>query len=139
MVKVPVHLAEGAYTWDSQIHQYQDAPPPDTVPGCTYYAGVVEGRERPVDCLLWWAEVGGKPRVVGILNHYPIDFPPWEKAGNINLWVRRSHQRQGIGTALVQVAEELWGPLNWEQQRFTPSGAALTESILSRRPSNPNK
>lgn len=123
-------MPEGALSWESQVVQYRDARVP-SMPGITYYAGVVEGRPRPIDCLLYWDKVGGKLRIVGILNHYPVDYPPWEKAGNVNLWVRRTHQRRGIGTALWEEAVRRWS-VTLEGQRFTDSGAALANHLAER-------
>lgn len=129
------HRYEGtvpeALSWSSQVVQYQDAPPPEQVPAITYYPG--ETHLGTVDCLLYWVEIGGKPRIVGILNHYPIDMPPWERAGNVNIFVRKSHQRQGIGTALWTEASGRW-PVRLENQKFTAEGAAWANHIADLPP-----
>jgi hypothetical protein len=70
---------------------------------------------------------------VGILNHYPWDSV-MEKRGNVNVWVRRTHQRRGIATALAEEADRRWS-VNLSQQRFTESGARLAE-YLSTRPAD---
>lgn len=44
----------------------------------------------------------------------------------------KSHQRRGIGTALVRAVEEMAGPINWAQQRYTPAGSAFVRSLLDR-------
>jgi GNAT superfamily N-acetyltransferase len=125
----PVTVRE-VYSWESQVCQYQDAQPP-TETGITYFPGPLPG--GVVDCLLYWfVEEGRRPRIVGILNHYPFDNPPFEQKGNVNVWVRRPNQRQGIGTALVQEADRRWGPINLAQQRFTASGAALAQYLTER-------
>lgn len=115
-------------TWESQVYQYRDAEPPAEIPGYSYYAGVLE--TGTVDCLLWWGRTtSGRPMIVGILNHYPVDMPPFERAGAVNVWVRRTHQRRGIGGALVRLANALYGPIDYDRQRYTAAGAALAESI----------
>ena len=116
-------LPQGALSWESQIHQYQDAVKP-AAPGITYYAGDVSGShpgKPPVDCLLFWGMDNGL-RILGILNHYPADYPPHEREGNVNIWVRRSHQRQGIASLLWQEAVNRWD-VSLDDQRFTESGA----------------
>lgn len=113
------------YSWESQVHQYLDAPAPETE-GVTYYPGWTPG--GVVDCLLYWKPTStGRMRIVGILNHYPIDFPPLEIAGNVNIWVRVPNQRQGVATALLEEAASRW-KINLDQQRFTAAGAALAEA-----------
>lgn len=132
----PVHLREGALSWESQVVQYRDAPEPDEE-GITYYEGDVSETypdAPPVDCLLYWRRriPGGTAlHVVGILNHYPVDYPPHERAGNVNVWVRAPQQRQGIATRLWDEAVRRWG-VRLEEQRFTASGALLA-SALDRR------
>ena len=121
-------MPEGALSWTSQVIQYADAPRPVDVPNVTHYAG--QTSRGVVQCLLWWSETkGGRPMITGILNYYPHDMPPYEEAGNVNIWVRPSHQRQGIGTALYLLADSIYGPINLDQQRFTDSGAALANSL----------
>jgi len=120
-----------AYTWSSQVMQYADATPPTTLPGFSTYEGVVPGWP-PIHCLLWWdCTTGGRPMIVGILNYYDFDSP-WERKGNVNLWVRPSHQRRGVGSTLVRLADALFGPLNPEQQRYTASGAAFMNDLYSK-------
>lgn len=109
-------------SWESQVNQY----PQFAEPGIGYFAGEV-GRAKPVDCLLWRDVTG---RVRGILNHYPIDMPPWERAGNINLWVHPDWQRQGIGTALLTEAATRWGPFDPEQQQYTEAGEAFARHLI---------
>lgn len=129
MVQVQVSLPAEAYSWSSQVVQYADAAPPEVLPGHSTYEGVVPGWP-PVHCLLWWDWTsGGRPMIVGILNYYDFDSP-WEQAGNVNVWVRPSRQRLGIGSRLVRLAETMYGPLNLDQQRYTESGAALVNALL---------
>lgn len=119
-----------ALSWESQVVQYQDAPEPDE-PGITYYAGDVGPDVPPVDCLLFWARRipnGTALHIVGILNHYSVDYPPWEKEGNVNVWVRQPQQRQGIATALWDEAVRRWD-VALDQQRFTESGVQLARAL----------
>lgn len=133
--RLPVHLPEGSLPWESQVVQYRDAPPPEA-PGITYFAGDVSDvhpGKPPVDCLLYWEwnPKRTRLRIVGIANHYPVDYPPWEEAGNVNVWVRKSHQRRGIATALYDEAVRRWN-VSLVGQRFTPSGARLAEHLIER-------
>lgn len=124
--RFPVSLPD-VYSWESQIWQYQECQAPDEE-GITYFAGDLPDG-RVVDCLLYWAPIRpeGPLRIVGILNHYPWDSA-LEKKGNVNIWVRRTHQRRGIGSALWAEAVRRWS-VNLEQQRFTASGAALASHL----------
>ena len=105
-------------TWQSQVVQYPALGPE----GISYFAGVTP--LGTVDCLLYRNEGGA---VVGILNHYGFDSV-WEKTGNVNVFVRRNCQRQGIATALIMEADRRW-PINLDQQHFTPEGAAFAERL----------
>lgn len=110
-----------ALSWESQAVQY----PERGGPGITYFAG-----ETPfgnVDCLLFYDR---KKRLRGILNYYAIDFPPWEKAGNVNIWVHPEARRRGIATRLVRAAMQRWR-IDLDQQRFTKEGLALAEHLES--------
>lgn len=111
------------YSYESQVVQY----PRLGAPGIEYFAGD-GGFAKPVDCLLWRDDEG---LVRGILNHYPVDMPPHEKAGNINLFIDPARQRQGIGTALVREANRRWGPINWNQQRYTKAGIELAYKLIT--------
>lgn len=108
------------YPWESQAQQYPRRGPE----GISYFAGEIPEINYTVDCLLY-RERG---ILVGILNHYPADQLPWEKAGNVNVWVHPDYQRRGIGTALVAEAVTRWG-INFDQQRYTEQGAALANSF----------
>lgn len=112
------------YSYESQVVQY----PRLGAPGIEYFAGKDEHHPVPVDCLLFRGEDG---LIRGILNHYAIDYPPHEKAGNINLFVDPAHHREGIGTALVREANRRWGPINWNQQRYTAAGVELAHRLIS--------
>lgn len=106
------------FSWESQARQY----PTFGTPGIDYFAGVTD--YGTVDCLLYRNEQGV---VIGILNHYGFDSA-WETKGNVNVWVRKDYQRQGIGTALIRKAMIHWA-INLDQQRFTPEGVAFAERL----------
>jgi len=89
-------------TWESQAAQYPRSGPP----GISYFRGEVSDSYH-VDCLLYRTENG---ELVGILNHYPADFPPYESEGNMNIWVHPAHRRKGIGTDLFEQAFMRWEP-----------------------------
>ena len=112
---IPSHMV---LDWQGQACQY----PPYGDPGISYFPGVTT--HGTVDCLLYRNEKGV---VVGILNHYGFDSV-WEKTGNVNVFVRRNAQRQGIGTALIHEAMQRW-TINLDQQHFTPEGVAFAERL----------
>lgn len=112
----------GALSWESQACQY----PAEGGPGIVYFSG--DTPLGDVDCLLFYDR---KKRLRGILNYYAIDFPPYEKAGNVNVWVHPSSQRRGIGTALVMEAFERWN-IDLDGQRFTPEGLRLADVVESK-------
>lgn len=110
------------YSWASQAMQY----PASDEPGFVYRREHTEAVRHPVDCLLYYSEGG---QLIGILNHYPEDIPPFEKAGNVNLWVHPDAQRMGIGMKLLAEADRRW-TIDFNQQQFTLAGAALTRRYL---------
>lgn len=117
---------QAMFSWASQAMQY----PSLGEPGITHTEEFSPGfPTEPIDCLLYYSPAG---QLLGILNHYQQDMPPYEKAGNVNLWVHPDAQRMGIGTQLIAEADRRFG-IRWEQQRFTEEGRALAERYLSRR------
>lgn len=109
------------FGWDSQVGQY----PADGPAGISYFRGEISPTEW-VDCLLWRDSRG---QLLGILNHFPIALPP-EEPGNFTVFVRADAQRRGIGRALVEEAIRRWD-VKLLEQAYTPSGAALINSILA--------
>ena len=114
---------EHVMDFDSQSRQY----PKSGRPGITYFRGQVT-RDYHVDCLLYRNEDG---ELVGILNHYPEDFPPYEKKGAVNVRVRPDHQRRGIGSALIVEALERFR-IQADDQRLSSTGSALARSLVER-------
>lgn len=128
--------AELVFTWQSQVDQYAATGEP----GVTYEVNHINGitgeaadgtrvANPPVDCLLW-RDAAGTLR--GILNHYPVAILLYEDAGNVNLWVDPSCQRQGIATALLDAAMARW-PIDLDQQAYTPAGEAFINTWEARR------
>lgn len=130
-----------SWTWQSQVRQY----PKVGTPGLRYelnHVTVAEvehrasgaklaiGSEQPVDTLVVRNRKG---HVVGLLWHYPVDLPPWEAAGNVNLVVRPDRRGRGIGRQLLTEAIARW-PINWAQQDFTPEGLAMVRAVLATEP-----
>lgn len=117
-----------ALSWKSQVGQY----PERGEPGISYFAGRqdTDGREypEPIHCLCWRDEEG---ILRGVLNYYAVDYPPWEVAGNVNVFVEPSWKHQGIGAALVSEAHRRWG-INWTQQRYTREGLELAMRMIPR-------
>lgn len=111
------------FDWESQVGQY-----PADGRGMTYFRGDI-GDGKWVDCLLRYNTAG---TLVGILNFYPQDVKPFERRGNVNVFIHPDHRRTGIGRELLTRAVELWRvPL--EQQRCTRAGAALVASVQTKR------
>jgi GNAT superfamily N-acetyltransferase len=108
-------------SWESQAAQYSRKGPP----GISYFRGQVTD-DYHVDCLLYRDEDG---ELVGILNHYPADFPPYEREADINVWVRPDRRRRGIGTALGLEAASRWEAPRPDQARMTASGARWVAAI----------
>ncbi len=112
-------------SWKSQLVQY-DARGPR---GISYFAAEVDDNPHPIDCLLYRCKAG---KLRAILNYYGVDYPPYEKAGNVNLWVAPRWQRRGIGMRLLEEADRRW-QIDFDQQRYTEAGAALITAFLRRR------
>src|SRR6516165_6204371 len=92
------------YSWEGQAHQYFNTGEPTSIRYERYYACEEdrEGFGPPVDCLLHFDERG---LLVAMLNHYPKgEAGELEQAGNVNLWVRPSHQRRGFASRLLREA-----------------------------------
>ncbi|WP_158305633.1 MULTISPECIES: GNAT family N-acetyltransferase [unclassified Nocardioides] len=113
-----------AYSWESQVRQY----PQPGLSGIQYFKGDLSPTVW-VDCLLYYDATG---ELIGILNHYPMDNDD-EVAGSVNVYVRPDRQRQGIATQLIDECARRWAP-NPAQQAYTPSGAALLNSMSTNRP-----
>jgi hypothetical protein len=110
------------FGWDSQAGQY----PRTGEPGIGYYAGDA-GHAQPVNCLLWRDATG---RLRGILNHYPIDMPPWERAGNLTVLVQPGWRRRRIATTLVDQARRRW-PIDLAAQTYTDDGRKFITAYLA--------
>lgn len=113
------------FTWESQLVQY----PPTGEPGLGYFAGVMPHAldKPPVDCLLWRSDAGV---VQGVLNYFPVDYPPWEKAGNITLIVDPARRHEGIALRLLTEAASRW-EIDWAQQAYTEDGLLVVLRFLA--------
>ncbi len=92
------------FSWPAQTAQYPEVGPP----GISYFRGDVSDSFGPgtyVDCLLMRDDSGV---LTGILNHYPQDLPPHEKAGGINIFVCPDQRRRDIATDLLDEAIRRW-------------------------------
>jgi GNAT superfamily N-acetyltransferase len=111
-------------SWEGQAAQY----PPTGEPGIGYFAGDA-GYNKPVDCLL---RRDGTGLLRGILNHYPVDMPPWEKAGNVTVLVQPGWRRNGIASALLDEARRRW-PIDLTAQTYTDNGRRFIAAYRRRR------
>lgn len=106
----------GVFEFNAQADQY----PTTGQPGIGYFKGEIDDAHH-VDALLYRDDKG---KVVGILNHYPMDILPYERAGNVNVMVRPDQQRKGIGLKLLREADKRW-KINFQQQSYSRAGKAL--------------
>jgi GNAT superfamily N-acetyltransferase len=121
----PVTVDEATvYSWESQAKQYPEVGPPGT---STFQVPLTEGRH--VNCVLHRDTDGA---LLGILNHYPVDIPPWERKYTLNVWVHPDRRGEGIGTRLVMAAMEQGWPISVEDIKVTGPGGALTRSVARR-------
>lgn len=96
-------------------------------PGITHK--VVEPQDFPgaqIDSLTMRDQKG---HLVGVLCRYP-DLPPYEKAGNITIWVNPHRLREGVATALLGDALSRWDNINLTDQHYTVAGRALVVSYI---------
>jgi uncharacterized protein YndB with AHSA1/START domain/GNAT superfamily N-acetyltransferase len=111
-LSLPVSVLESTMlTWESQVGQYPLTGPP----GISYFRGEVSDTLF-VNCLLYRDETG---ELVGILNHYPTDMPPYQHEGSQNVWVHPDRRRQGIGSDLITEASLRW-PSEFMRGESTP-------------------
>jgi len=113
--------------WQEQAPQYANIKPDR--PGIVYFQGTQEGVDNWVDCLLMFNE---NLELVGILNMYNFDFPPWEKAGNITMFTHPHKLRRGIASALMDEARRRWA-VDLDQQQYTRDGAAFINRYVQQR------
>lgn len=116
---------DGVLPWQSQVRQYPATGPA----GISYFAGHVDGFALPVDCLLYRGDDGA---LLGVLNHYPQDMPPYEEKGNVLVLVHPEHRREGIGMALMLEAIDRW-ELDPAGQKYSRKGMQLVASYLTTR------
>jgi GNAT superfamily N-acetyltransferase len=115
----PTNPGFAVYGWEQQAPQYAATGEP----GVSFETNEVPGVTM-VNCLLW-RDSGGVLRA--ILNHFPRNVQlhgrQVEKAGNVNIYVDPGWHRRRLGTLLLDEANARWGPINLDQQEFTPAGA----------------
>lgn len=113
------------YTFSSQSPQF----PETGEPGLSYFAGVMDQYDVPVDCILYRNERG---RLVGIGYHYPIDYAGMEQAGNIFVLTHPKYVRKGVaGKVLAELDKQYH--VNFAQQKYSRQGLALVTAYLMKR------
>ncbi len=125
--------------WLKEVGQYEHLV--RTRPGIMYFRGQKEEWKRRgqwVNCLLCYRQAGPEGsdvQLVGVLNHFPVDFPDeGEKAGNITIFVAPWYKRRGVGTELLNEAIRRWR-VDLGQQNYTVAGAAFANAFVARRAS----
>ena len=108
------------FLWENQARQY-----PRYGTGITYFKGICEDNMW-VDCLLYY---GYDNELHGILNHYPFEMPPYQKAGSVNLQVRPDRRRKGIASALLDEAIKRFN-VKLEDQEYTPDGERFIKNYV---------
>lgn len=106
--------------WDNQQKQYPESQPE----GFFYMQGQMG--DKYVDCLLLYNE---KQELVGIFNHFPFDFPPYEQKGNMAIWIKPTEQGKGLGKKLLTEGVNRF-QINLKQQTYTKQGYKLLLSYL---------
>ena len=117
---------EDMYRWEDQAAQYPLRGGPGVVyaPMTNVHVQQRYPGSAPIDCLLYYAPASRGPGyLVAILNHYPEDLPPFEKAGAVNVWVKPNQQGKGYAGLLWDEAVRRWD-IDWRDSRYTPEGAA---------------
>jgi GNAT superfamily N-acetyltransferase len=109
--------------WANQVKQYPQNGPE----GISYFKGEV--RDKWVDCLLYRNKAG---KLIGVLNHYPFSFPPYESKGNINVMVDPKEQKKGIGKKLMAEAIKRWKDIDLYKQKWTSSGKHMLDAYLKK-------
>lgn len=124
-------LNQMKHDWDSQAYQY----PPTGEPGISLMSPTlnIQGHLTVIDCLLYRDEDGS---LLGIFNHYN-DNNPLQPPGSANLWVRPDKQRQGIATALLRRADELWDL--YDQSSYTETGNAWIKGLVTKGKIDPSR
>jgi len=72
---------------------------------------------------------GDNNSLQGILNHYPVDIPPYQKLGSVNIQVRSDKRRVGIATALLNEGIKRF-KINLKNQEYTLSGERFIRKFM---------
>lgn len=117
-------------TWATMVRQVRQAG----APGVTYERHTDERwpQER-VDCLVYRNRKGDP---IGILCRYG-DMPPFEKAGNVNIWTRPDRAGRGIATKLLTDALRRWDDIDLRDQGYTHDGLSFVRRFLGGEPLPP--
>jgi GNAT superfamily N-acetyltransferase len=129
---IPIIPDEAMFSFESQSCQFPEKGNPglehlvvDDSAKELHPKGTIPEGSVMVHCITWRKMSGD---LIGILYYYPVDNP-WEKAGNVNLYIDPKHRRQGIGTKLLDYAFTQW-KIKIEQQRYSLGGAYFIKAYV---------
>jgi hypothetical protein len=120
MKKNVIIIRNPVFEWENQAKQY-----PCEGTGIVYFKGIISDSIW-VDCLLYY---GDDNSLQGILNHYPVDVPPDQKSGSVNIQVRSDKRRTGIATVLLNEGINRF-KINLKNQEYTHSGERFIQKFM---------
>ena len=103
------------------------------VPGIAHRQKTINhgGRDIPINYLIHHGDEG---QINSILSHFP-EGTPYEKPGSITVTVHPSYRGKGIGSTLVNHAQDKFG-IDLDQQEYTPLGYEMYRNVKRQRGEN---
>ena len=93
--------------------------------GIVYFKGKLRDNIW-VDCLLYYDDDNS---LQGILNHYSVDVPPYQKLGSVNIQIRSDKRRTGIATVLLNEGIKRF-KISLKTQEYTLSGERFIRKFM---------